>query len=166
MIRHAPDGYRCPVCALLEGSRIDTVVEGNRVVWGPEHILRDDGQVAIVMNVKWWGRNEGSVIVVPRDHYENVYDLPVALGHPLQRAVRDTAIAMKRSYACAGVSTRQHNEPAGDQEVWHYHLHVIPRFVGDDLYAAEFTWADADLALEHAHRLSEALVSPTRLPKG
>lgn len=44
------------------------------------------------------------------------------------------AIAFKRVYGCDGVSTRQHNEPAGNQEVWHYHLHVFPRYVDDDLY--------------------------------
>jgi len=29
---------------------------------------------------------------------------------------------------------RQHNEPAGNQDAWHYHVHVFPRFAGDDLY--------------------------------
>jgi len=41
---------------------------------------------------------------------------------------------MRRSYGCAGISTRQHNEPAGDQSVWHYHVHVSPRFPADNLY--------------------------------
>ena len=40
---------------------------------------------------------------------------------------------MKRADSCDGVSTRQHSEPAGQQEVWHDHLHVLPRFEGDEL---------------------------------
>jgi histidine triad (HIT) family protein len=32
------------------------------------------------------------------------------------------------------VSTRQHNEPAGNQDVWHLHVHVFPRYPGDQLY--------------------------------
>ncbi|MER5390020.1 RtcB family protein [Saccharopolyspora sp. NPDC002686] len=32
---------------------------------------------------------------------------------------------------------RQHNEPAGDQDVWHHHVHVFPRYPGDDLYGSE-----------------------------
>jgi histidine triad (HIT) family protein len=157
MIRHAPDGYRCPICALLRGRRIDAFIDGGHVVWGAEHVLRADDDVAIVMNVMWWGRNEGSVIVVPREHYENVYDLPVELGFPLQRAVHDTAIAMRRSYGCAGVSTRQHNEPAGDQEVWHYHVHVVPRFENDGLYAADFAVADPEVVLRYATLLAGTL---------
>ncbi len=42
---------------------------------------------------------------------------------------------MKVAYGCDGVSTRQHNEPAGNQDVWHYHMHVFPRYEGDDLYS-------------------------------
>ena len=42
---------------------------------------------------------------------------------------------MKTAYGCEGISTRQHNEPAGMQEVWHFHLHVFPRYLDDGLYA-------------------------------
>ena len=52
----------------------------------------------------------------------------------LLEAAQAAALAMKQAYGCHGVSTRQHNEPAGNQEVWHYHLHVFPRYAGDDLY--------------------------------
>jgi histidine triad (HIT) family protein len=41
---------------------------------------------------------------------------------------------MKEAYRCDGTSFRQHNEPAGNQDVWHYHLHVFPRYHGNDLY--------------------------------
>jgi len=47
---------------------------------------------------------------------------------------RRAALALKEAYQCGGVSTRQHNEPSGYQDVWHYHLHVFPRYENDDLY--------------------------------
>lgn len=40
----------------------------------------------------------------------------------------------RETYGCDGISTRQHNEPDGDQDVWHYHVHVFPRYRGDGLY--------------------------------
>jgi len=39
---------------------------------------------------------------------------------------------MKVAYQCDGIMLRQSNEPAGDQKIWHYHLHIIPRYVGDE----------------------------------
>jgi histidine triad (HIT) family protein len=74
--------------------------------------------------------------VIPAAHFENLYDLPDALGADIHRVARRVAIAMKTAYGCAGVSTRQHNESAGNQDVWHYHLHVFPRYPGDDLYGS------------------------------
>ena len=55
----------------------------------------------------------------------------------LLEATIHTALAMKAVFQCDGVSTRQHNEPAGYQDVWHFHVHVFPRFHGDSLYTSE-----------------------------
>ena len=105
------------------------------------------------MSPKWWPRNPGAVLVIPNDHYENIYDLPVELGTPIQRAVRSSAIAMKTAFGCDGVSTRQHNEPDGNQDVWHYHVHVFPRWMDDRLYGSSGGLADAD----ELHRRAELL---------
>lgn len=46
---------------------------------------------------------------------------------------RRVAVATREAFGCEGISTRQHNEPAGDQDVWHLHVHVFPRHQGDEL---------------------------------
>ena len=81
-----------------------------------------------------WPRNPGHVLVIPTAHVESLYELETPLAARIHEVVRAVAVAMKQAYACDGVSTRQHNEPAGNQDVWHYHLHVFPRFAGDGLY--------------------------------
>ncbi len=138
---HAPLGYRCPFCRNLATGEADL----------PLQILHRDDSVFVKMNPKWAPRNPGAALVIPNRHYENVYDLPAELGSPIQRAIRSTALAMKDAFGCDGVSTRQHNEPDGNQDVWHYHVHVVPRWNGDDLYAARSTLADPnDLRLKAA----------------
>ncbi|HUR79053.1 MAG TPA: HIT family protein [Acidimicrobiales bacterium] len=133
MISHAPEGYVCPFCR--------NIGEGKAV--HPLEILKVYDDVFVKMNPKWWPRNHGALLVVPRQHHENVFDLPVALGAPIQQAVRDAAYALKAALRCDGISTRQHNEPAGNQDVWHYHVHVFPRYDGDDLYrAVDAYWPD------------------------
>ena len=52
----------------------------------------------------------------------------------IMTVTRDMAIAIKRAWNPDGVSTRQHNEPAGSQHVWHYHQHVLPRWHDDGFY--------------------------------
>ncbi|HWO64882.1 MAG TPA: HIT domain-containing protein [Umezawaea sp.] len=127
MFNHEPDGYECPFCFLLGGG--DTAVDDQRDV-----VLRTDLATA-VMASNWRPGNEAHVLVVPNAHHENLYDLPAEYGHAVHDVVREVAIAMRVAYAgCAGVSTRQHNEPAGTQHVWHHHVHVFPRYEGDDFY--------------------------------
>ncbi len=69
---------------------------------------------------------------------------------------------MRAAYPCEGTSIRQHNEPAGGQDVWHLHVHVFPRYAGDRLYARhdEARFAPAGGAAPYAERLREELGLP------
>ena len=84
-----------------------------------------------------WPNNAGHVLVIPNEHHENLYSLPVELAGPIHQSVRRIALALRAAFRCPGISTRQHNEPAGGQDVWHYHVHVFPRYDGDGLYGAD-----------------------------
>ncbi|WUJ72342.1 HIT domain-containing protein [Kribbella soli] len=126
MFNHEPAGYDCPFCLVLAGGE-DNLTSQQDVV------LRTDRAMAFVAS-RWWPNNLGHVLVVPTGHHENLYDLPSVDGHAVQDAVRAVAIAIRHAYGCDGVSTRQHNEPAGYQDAWHYHVHVFPRYKDDNLY--------------------------------
>jgi histidine triad (HIT) family protein len=60
--------------------------------------------------------------------------MPEEIGHKIFDMSKKVTIAFKQTYNCDGTSTRQHNEPAGNQDVFHFHLHVFPRYKGDNLY--------------------------------
>jgi histidine triad (HIT) family protein len=146
-VSHEPPGYKCPFCKLAAGA--DTAQNCQRDI-----VRRTSGAIAFI-SPRWWPRNYGHVLVVPTSHYENLYHLPAGAGHAVHDLVREIAIAIRRTYGCDGVSTRQHNEPAGNQDVWHYHVHVFPRYVGDQLYASapEPDLVAAEHRLPYADRL-------------
>ena len=150
MHTHEPEGYDCPFCRLQRGVHN----EHNR----PEDVVAVTGLAFARISPKWWPANDGAVLVVPRPHHENLYDLPAEVGHAVWDLTQRVAVAMRSAYDCDGISTRQHNEPAGNQDAWHYHVHVFPRYPGDDLYGSrpypEFVSADerrpyADRLREH-----------------
>ena len=70
--------------------------------------------------------------------------------------VQRVAVAMRAAYACDGISVRQHNEPAGGQDVWHLHVHVFPRYDGDRLYERnlEARWVATDERAGYARALA------------
>ena len=128
MHNHQPLNYRCPFCLIACGEIPADVATQ------PQDIIQQSSMVTAFIASHWWPNNPGHVIIIPNQHYENIYDLPADGATAIHNMARTVAIAMKAAYKCGGISTRQHNEPDGDQEIWHYHLHVFPRYADDRLY--------------------------------
>lgn len=147
MYNHAPTNYICPFCSLLRGGKNKNMFS---VV---SDIFFRDEHVCAMISSHQWPNNRGHALVFPIQHYENIYDLPVALGGKIHTVARKIALAMKSLYSCDGISTRQHNEPAGNQDVWHYHLHIFPRYAGDHLYASQYAEMPAEERAEYANLL-------------
>lgn len=147
MYNHAPEGYECPLCHVARGLDNDPPYTRRSDV-----VIRDEHVTAFVSS-HWWPHNPGHVIVIPNSHVENIYDMSPDLLLAVHTAARQIAIAFKRVYQCDGTSTRQHNEPAGNQDVWHYHLHVFPRYASDDLYGSRRCITTVEERTPYAHRL-------------
>jgi histidine triad (HIT) family protein len=151
---HEPADYACPFCLLQQGVHSERNAAEDVVGVTPLAFAR--------ISPTWWPDNHGAALVIPRAHHENLYDLPREVGHGLADLVQAVAVAMRASYDCEGVSTRQHNEPAGGQDVWHVHVHVFPRYTGDRLYERqrEARPASPDERKPYADRLAAELGMP------
>lgn len=128
MISHAPADYDCPFCRLISGD----FGPGSRNI--PEDVVYQDEHVTAVLALHQNFNALPNVLVLPNRHIENLYDLPEEYAVPILRASKLLAAAYKSAFGADGVSTRQHNEPAGSQDVWHYHLHVTARYHDDQFY--------------------------------
>ena len=93
------------------------------------YIVIETGHVMVLINP--FPLTAGHALVVPRRHIENLYDLPEELAAPILSTAARVARAAKRAFMADGVTLRQNNEAASDQHLFHFHLHVIPRFIGD-----------------------------------
>ena len=153
MTSHAPAGYICPFCGLVRGIEDQHVLSTSSDI-----VYRDDTLTAFISSGQW-PRNQGHVLIIPNAHFENLYDLPDSYGEPILRLTRRLALAMKAEYGCTGVSTRQHNEPDGNQDVWHYHVHLFPRYRDDGLYVSAREFMLPERRAEFASRLRARLES-------
>lgn len=126
MYTHAPTDYTCPICLGVQG------IENEQTLLKQADLVYQDDLVSAFINSFWIGMNEGHVIVVPNQHFENIYDLPNEIGGRIFNIAQKIALALKQAYSCDGVTLRQNNEPASEQHAFHYHLHVIPRYMGDN----------------------------------
>jgi histidine triad (HIT) family protein len=152
MYNHAPEGYVCPFCQIVEG------IENEHIYTKQKDIIYKDNYVTAFISSCWWKNNKGHVIIIPNKHIENLYDMPSPLSYRIHDLEREIALALKETYQCDGVSSRQHNEPSGNQEVWHYHLHVFPRYQNDNLYKTDRQNSKPEERLAYAQLLKDYFI--------
>lgn len=146
ILSHAPAGYVCPFCGLVNG---DVADPNNRCELSD--VIYQDEDLIVFSAADGFGPHAGHVMICPAEHYEALYQLPDRVLMRIGLMAREVALAMKRAWNPEGVSTRQHNEPSGNQHVWHYHLHVFPRYDGDMLYRH----LRQPMAIEHRTRIAQ-----------
>lgn len=78
-------------------------------------------------------RNPGHVLIVPNAHVENFMAVPDATMHHLTDVAQVIIAAIKRTdLKCDGIMLQMNSGQSAGQAVFHAHLHIIPRFAGDD----------------------------------
>jgi histidine triad (HIT) family protein len=102
-------------------------------------------------------RAPGHTLVIPKAAARNILDIsPDDFSHVARTAHRIAQAAMK-AFAADGITVMQFSEPASGQEVYHLHMHVIPRKNGVPLLAAASQRADAEVLKAHSATLIAAL---------
>ena len=147
MYNHASPEYICPYCLLVQGK------ENNQILLKQTDIVFQTADSTAFIATRKLTNNQGHVLIIPNEHFENIFDLPLVLSQQIHSLTRDIALAMKAEYQCDGITIRQHNEPAGDQHIWHYHLHVIPRYQNDDFHNAQRVPFEANERAKYAQKL-------------
>ncbi len=140
MFNHAPENYSCPICLAIQGIESEkTMIKQTDIFYRDELVLGFIGSKSI-------RGNEGHPLLVPVEHAENLYDLSLAQTQHILGVAQKIATALKSTRTCDGVTLVQNNEPAGDQHAFHYHLHIVPRFTGDNFHHELFNTYVSDAA--------------------
>lgn len=75
--------------------------------------------------------NNGHILVVPRVHYESLMDVPIELGIHLFKVTMQLANAVRKVTGTDDLNIVVNSGLAAGQDEPHYHVHIIPRRVGD-----------------------------------
>ena len=75
--------------------------------------------------------NAGHVLVVPREHYASLEDLPIEVAQHLYKVAMKLAYVVRKTTGCPGMNIVVNSGVAAGQDVFHFHVHVIPRAPGD-----------------------------------
>ena len=102
-------------------------------------------------------QSPGHTLVIPKVAAENLYDLPAAAGAAVLRTVQKLAPAVRDAMQADGIMLNQFNGPAAGQTVFHFHMHIVPRYDGVPLRRHTGDMEDMDVLESQADKIRAAL---------
>lgn len=118
----------------------------------PSKTVLENDWLRVVLDVA--PATRGHALILPKEHYQNIYDLSEEAAAEVIKVAKKLAILMKEKLGCDGVNIVQNNEEAAGQTVFHFHMHVIPRYVSD---GQKISWNPKQTATEELEEVLEAL---------
>lgn len=95
----------------------------------PANALYEDDLVKVIFDLS--PASEGHVLILPKSHYDDVYSLDDDTAAHIFKVAVKIANAMKKSLNIDGLNIVQNNGEAAGQTVFHFHMHIIPRYTND-----------------------------------
>lgn len=100
---------------------------------------------------------DGHTLVIPKAAARNMLDCAPEDLAAVIRTVQKVAVAAKAGFMADGITIQQFNEAAGGQEVFHLHVHVMPRQMGERIRPLPRPYADKDVLSKHADMIKAHL---------
>lgn len=118
----------------------------------PSRKLYEDDDFKVILDVG--PASKGHALIVPKAHYADIYELPAELAGEAMKLAKRMATHMTTVLGCDGFNVMQNNGEVAGQTVFHYHLHLIPRYKGEE---PMITWTPHSYSDEEMDALAEKL---------
>lgn len=87
---------------------------------------------------------KGHTLIIPKKHFTNIYELDEEYASYVFRTTTRVAKKIKDILKPDGINIHQTNEKAAGQEVFHLHIHIVPRYIGQRLFIFHIERKQAD----------------------
>ena len=95
----------------------------------PSKTLYEDDAFRVILDLG--PAAKGHALILPKEHYENLYELPDKTAAGAMLLAKKMAALMKEKLGCDGLNLIQNNGETAGQTVFHFHMHLIPRYKDD-----------------------------------
>ena len=97
----------------------------------PSTTLYEDQDFRVILDLG--PASKGHALILPKEHYANIYEIPDELAAKAIILAKKMAGIMTRALNCDGFNIVQNNGEAAGQTVFHFHMHLIPRYKDDQV---------------------------------
>ena len=96
----------------------------------PSKTLFEDDEFRVILDLG--PAAKGHALILPKDHYANLYELPEETTSKVMLLAKKMAVQMTDKLKCDGFNLVQNNGEVAGQTVFHFHMHLIPRYKNDN----------------------------------
>ncbi len=97
----------------------------------PSATIYEDDDFRVILDIE--PASKGHALILPKEHYANLYELPEELAAKVLIVAKKVIASMTEIVGCDGYNVLQNNGEVAGQTVFHFHMHLIPRYKDDDV---------------------------------
>ena len=109
----------------------------------PTATLYEDDDFRVILDAG--PATKGHCLILPKEHYADLYEIPDDLLQKAAVLAKKMTGKLTKAFHCDGLNVVQNNKPAAGQTVFHFHIHLIPRYADDKQH---ILWKPGELTAE------------------
>ena len=118
----------------------------------PTNTLYEDDLFRVIFDMS--PATKGHALIIPKNHYRNIYDIDSDVASKVFPLASKLAKVMTDTFGADGFNVVQNNEEIAGQSVFHFHMHLIPRYNGDN---AIKLWTPGESDQEELAKMAEEI---------
>ncbi len=118
----------------------------------PSQTLYEDDIFRVILDLG--PATKGHALILPKEHYANLYDLPEETAGEVMKLAKKMATEMTERLGCEGFNLVQNNGDLAGQTVFHFHMHLIPRYRAD---GQKIGWEPQEVSIEELQQVKEQI---------
>ena len=95
----------------------------------PSRTMYENERFRVILDLS--PATKGHVLIIPKAHYQDLFELPEELASEVFVLAKNISARIKEKLKCDGLNIVQNNGKVAGQTVFHFHLHIIPRYIDD-----------------------------------
>lgn len=120
----------------------------------PSKTIYEDEEFRVILDIS--PATRGHALIIPKEHYANLYEMPEDTAGRVMILAKRLAGHMTEILKCDGFNIVQNNGEAAGQTVFHFHMHLIPRYIQDG-NEDKLCWNHLELSSEELEEIYKKL---------
>lgn len=119
----------------------------------PSKTIYEDDTFRVILDLG--PATRGHALILPKEHYANLYELPEDTAGAAMKLAKKMAERMRDALGCQGLNLVQNNGDLAGQTVFHFHMHIIPRYSAD---GQKIGWKPGAVTQEELEEIKNLIV--------